>query len=124
MTLAHVQILFQVIVFLLAISIHESPHAWMADRYGDATVRMLGRIALNPIKHIDVFGTIILLLIVIPAHFPVLGWAKPAPESVRRTYDMVGWFGLPALVYLGGNLLGQLIYPVIGFFDSILLRNV
>ncbi len=57
MTLQHVDILFQLIVFLFAISFHESAHAWTANRCGDPTARMLGRITLNPIKHIDPVGT-------------------------------------------------------------------
>ena len=60
MTLQHVDMLFQLIAFLFAISIHESAHAWMANRRGDPTARMLGRITLNPIKHIDPVGTILL----------------------------------------------------------------
>lgn len=230
MTLQHVDILFQLIVFLFAISIHESAHAWMANRCGDPTARMLGRITLNPIKHIDPVGTILLPLIAMFAHFPAIGWAKPTPvdprnfrnhvlddiltavagpisnflvatvavllllaigmtsnfghqlvrslpfsyrlgivgmgsdsilvpmclflyeamminvvlgvfnlipvppldgshvlrhflsEPIRRAYDMVGIFGLIALVFLGGGLLARLIFPVVGIFDSILTR--
>jgi Zn-dependent protease len=84
MTLQHVDILFQVIVFLFAISVHESAHAWMANRCGDPTARMLGRITLNPIKHIDLFGTILLPAIALLAHIPVLGWAKPTPVDPRN----------------------------------------
>ena len=62
MTLQHVDILFQVIAFVFAISVHESAHAWMANLRGDPTARMLGRITLNPIKHIDPVGTVILPL--------------------------------------------------------------
>jgi len=233
MTLQYVDYLFQAIVFLFAISIHESAHAWMANRCGDPTARMLGRISLNPIKHIDPIGTIVLPLIAILAKIPVLGWAKPTPvdprnfrnavlddiktsvvgpvsnfmvagvallilaiisltssmgqaivrimplvyphhldvlatqtnsflmpislfayelmvinivlavfnlipvppldgshvlrhflpETVRRAYDTVGWFGLLALVYFGGPLLGKLIFPVIDLFNSILSRT-
>jgi len=230
MNLHHVDILFQLIVFLFAISFHESAHAWMANRCGDPTARMLGRITLNPIKHIDPVGTILLPLIALITGFPMLGWAKPTPvdprnfknpvkddiltsvagpisnfivvmgalvlllgisftselghqlvqsmpmlqqlgipgaasasplvpatlflyelmwinivlgvfnlipvppldgshvlrhflsDSTRRVYDTVGWFALLALVYLGGGLLGRLIYPVIGFFNSLLMR--
>ena len=60
MNLDVVQILFQIIAFLFAISVHESAHAWMANRCGDPTARMLGRITLNPIKHIDPVGTILI----------------------------------------------------------------
>jgi Zn-dependent protease len=84
MTLQHVDILFQVIAFLFAISVHESAHAWMANRCGDPTARMLGRITLNPIKHIDLFGTILLPLIALLAHMPLLGWAKPTPVDPRN----------------------------------------
>jgi Zn-dependent protease len=84
MTLEHVAILFQLIVFLFAISVHESAHAWTANRCGDPTARMLGRITLNPIKHIDIFGTILLPLMAVLAHIPVLGWAKPTPVDPRN----------------------------------------
>ena len=84
MTLQHVDILFQVIVFVFAISVHESAHAWMANRLGDPTARMLGRITLNPIKHIDLFGTVLLPLMALIAHIPMLGWAKPTPVDPRN----------------------------------------
>jgi Zn-dependent protease len=232
MTLQHVDILFKLIVFLFAISVHESAHAWMASRRGDPTARMLGRVTLNPIKHIDPVGTVLLPLIAMVTGFPVIGWAKPTPVDPRnfknpvlddiltsvvgpisnfvvatgavlalifisrnsqlgrgivhaiplvypnhldvlasqtdsflmpvsvlayelmfiniilgvfnlipvppldgshvlrhflpanalRIYDTVGMFALMALVFLGGGLLGKLIFPVIGFFNDILLR--
>jgi Zn-dependent protease len=84
MTLQHVDILFQLIAFLFAISIHESAHAWMANRRGDPTARMLGRISLNPIKHIDPVGTVLLPLIAMLTHLPVIGWAKPTPVDPRN----------------------------------------
>jgi Zn-dependent protease len=84
MTLQHVDILFKVIAFLFAISVHESAHAWMANRCGDPTARMLGRITLNPLKHIDIFGTILLPLLAIWQHFPMIGWAKPTPVDPRN----------------------------------------
>src|ERR1700719_2442273 len=84
MTLQHVDILFQIIAFVFAISVHESAHAWMANLRGDPTARMLGRITLNPIKHIDPVGTILLPLIAVFAHIPMLGWAKPTPVDPRH----------------------------------------
>src|SRR6185312_393421 len=70
MTLQHVDILFQIIAFVFAISVHESAHAWMANKRGDPTARMLGRITLNPIKHIDPVGTVLLPLMAVLAHIP------------------------------------------------------
>ena len=79
-----IDIVFQIIVFLFAISVHESAHAWMASRLGDPTARMLGRVTLNPIKHIDPVGTILLPVIAMITHFPVIGWAKPTPVDPRN----------------------------------------
>lgn len=84
MTLQHVDMLFQLIVFLFAISVHESAHAWTANRRGDPTARMLGRVTLNPIKHIDPVGTLLLPAIALFTGFPVFGWAKPTPVDPRN----------------------------------------
>jgi Zn-dependent protease len=84
MTLEHLYILMQIAVFLFAISVHESAHAWMANRCGDPTARMLGRISLNPIKHIDPVGTVLLPAIALFTRLPVIGWAKPTPVDPRN----------------------------------------
>jgi Zn-dependent protease len=92
-------IILQVLIILFSLSIHESAHAWMADRLGDSTARMLGRITLNPIPHIDVLGTIILPLILAFAGGPIFGWAKPVPvvnrnfKNLRRDEALVGAAG-------------------------------
>ena len=84
MTPKTVAILYQMIAFLFAISVHESAHAWTASRCGDPTARMLGRVSLNPIRHIDLFGTIILPLVAAISGIPLLGWAKPTPVDPRN----------------------------------------
>jgi Zn-dependent protease len=84
MDLHVVTILFQIAVVLFAISLHEAAHAWMAWRLGDPTARMLGRVTLNPIKHIDPFGTILVPLICVYTGFPLIGWAKPTPVTTRN----------------------------------------
>jgi Zn-dependent protease len=84
MSLDYVVILFQLIAFLFAISVHESAHAWTASRQGDPTARMLGRISLNPLRHIDPLGTVMLPLIAMLTHLPVIGWAKPTPVDPRN----------------------------------------
>ncbi|SRR6266404_1614295 len=89
MNLQWVEIIFQVVVFLFAISVHESAHAWTADRCGDPTARMLGRVTLNPLKHIDPWGTIVLPLIAIIMGFAVIGWAKPTPVNPRNFKNLM-----------------------------------
>lgn len=76
--------IFQLIAFLLAISVHESAHAWMANRRGDPTARMLGRITLNPIKHIDPVGTVLLPIMGLYYGNGIFGWAKPTPVDPRN----------------------------------------
>ena len=214
---------FEMIAFLFAISVHESAHAWTASRCGDPTARMLGRVSLNPIRHIDPIGTMLLPLIAVISHIPVLGWAKPTPvdprnfrnpvmddiltsvagpvsnmivatvallllggismsssvgraivldlthgltsdsalfpfakllfelmginillavfnlipvppldgshvirhfmsDPIRRAYDSIGIFALLALVYLGGGIFWKIVSPVIGFYQSMLVK--
>jgi len=87
MDLSHIDIVgfvFQMIAFVFAISVHESAHAWMANRCGDPTARMLGRITLNPIKHIDPVGTLLLPAVAAVSRLTVLGWAKPTPVDPRN----------------------------------------
>jgi Zn-dependent protease len=78
------EIFIQLIVFAFALSVHESAHGWMAERLGDPTARWLGRITLNPLKHIDPFGTVLLPLMLAFMGWPPLGWAKPVPFVPRN----------------------------------------
>lgn len=89
MTSQHVDIFYQIVAFLFAISVHESAHAWMAAKRGDPTAAMLGRITLNPIRHIDIFGTILLPAIALFSGFPMIGWAKPTPVNPRNFKNLV-----------------------------------
>jgi Zn-dependent protease len=77
--------IFEFAVLLFSLSLHEAAHGWMANRLGDPTARMLGRVTLNPIKHIDLFGTIIfpaIMLFINPGF--LFGWAKPTPVTPRN----------------------------------------
>ena len=65
---------------------HESAHAWTADRLGDPTARERGRVSLNPIVHADLFGTVIFPLLALVSNLPLIGWAKPVPVNVRRLH--------------------------------------
>src|ERR671914_1203804 len=70
---------------LIAITLHEAAHGWMAERCGDNTARLMGRVTFNPIKHVDPFGTLILpgLLLLLQAPF-LFGFAKPVPVNFGR----------------------------------------
>ena len=78
------QILIAFIVLLFSLTVHESAHAWTADRLGDPTARLLGRVSFNPLVHADLIGTVVFPLIAMVAGVPLIGWAKPVPVDVRR----------------------------------------
>ncbi|MBN2371402.1 MAG: site-2 protease family protein [Vicinamibacteria bacterium] len=68
------------VVLLFSLSAHESAHAWAAHRMGDDTAMRLGRVSLNPIRHIDPMGTVVIpLLMIFVNGLPLFGWAKPTP---------------------------------------------
>ena len=71
-------------IVIVALTIHEAAHAWTADRLGDPTARLLGRVSLNPLVHIDPIGTILLPLLAMFSGLPMLGWAKPVPVNISR----------------------------------------
>ena len=70
--------------FLLAIVVHEAAHAWMANKFGDATAKNEGRLTLNPMAHYDMFGTILIPLLGAMTSSMVIGWAKPVPIEPRK----------------------------------------
>ena len=80
--------LAQALIILLSISMHESAHAYVAYKMGDPTAKYLGRVTLNPLKHIDLWGTIIIpgILILLRSPF-VFGWAKPVPVNPNNFYN-------------------------------------
>jgi Zn-dependent protease len=79
-----VLILFQVVVLMLAFSVHESAHAYVAMRLGDPTAYMMGRVTLNPLKHLDPFGSVLIPLISLVYGGMLIGWAKPCPVTTRN----------------------------------------
>ncbi len=70
-------IIIWILAFIIVITIHEAAHAWMADKLGDPTARLMGRITLNPLASIDLYGTVLIPLLLALAGAPILGWAKP-----------------------------------------------
>src|ERR1700721_2967334 len=79
-----VLIAFQIVVLILAFSVHECAHAWTAWRLGDPTARMLGRVTLNPLKHLDPLGSVLFPLISLVYGGFLVGWAKPTPVTARN----------------------------------------
>jgi Zn-dependent protease len=77
-------ILLWAIPLLFAITVHEVAHGYVANKLGDPTAKMLGRLTLNPIKHIDIFGTIILPALSVWLGGFIFGWAKPVPITWRN----------------------------------------
>ena len=71
-------------IVLVSLTIHEAAHAWTAERLGDPTARMLGRVSLNPAVHIDPIGTLLLPLVALLSGLPIIGWAKPVPVNINR----------------------------------------
>jgi Zn-dependent protease len=79
-----VLIVFQIVVLVLAFSVHESAHAYVAMRLGDPTAYMLGRVTLNPMKHLDPLGSVIVPIISMVYGGWLIGWAKPCPVTLRN----------------------------------------
>ena len=77
-------VIFELVVMLLAISLHDCAQAWMANRLGDATARLSGRMTINPIPHFDFFGTALWPLIYVWRSPLILGWGKPIPIITRN----------------------------------------
>jgi Zn-dependent protease len=89
----------EVIPILLAITLHEVAHGWMARYFGDRTAEMLGRLSLNPLRHIDPIGTVVVPGLLLAFGGPMFGWAKPVPVATgalrnpRRAQVMVALAG-------------------------------
>ena len=107
---------------LAALTVHEWAHAWTADRLGDPTARMLGRVSFNPAVHIDLLGTIVLPLLAIFSGLPILGWAKPVPVDIRRLSHPKRDFMIVAAAGPASNLVmavvAALVFNTMGGFPA------
>ena len=97
-------ILFQVVVLILAFSVHESAHAYVAMRLGDPTAYMMGRVTLNPLKHLDPWGSILIPAMSLYFGGFLIGWAKPCPITPRNFKDIRRGEILTALAGPASNL--------------------
>jgi Zn-dependent protease len=122
-----VLLLMQFVVMIGSLSIHEAAHAWSANRLGDNTARLLGRLTINPAAHVDVFGTIVLPLIAIVSNFPIIGYAKPVPVDPRNLgADWRTKFMLIAAAGPASNLVialvGALVFQALGGHEAMTSR--
>ena len=100
------RIVIWVVPVIFAITVHEVAHGWTAKRHGDNTAWMLGRLTLNPLKHIDLIGTIILpgLLLISGTGF-IFGWAKPVPVNARNLKNPKQDMAIVAIAGPAANIL-------------------
>lgn len=90
--------LVRAMVLLTAIPIHECAHAWASNKLGDPTAKNLGRLTLNPLPHLDLIGSVLML-------FTGFGWAKPVPVTIRNFKDVKKGMILTALAGPAANIL-------------------
>jgi len=113
----HLNIIQQVAVWalpvLFAITLHEVAHGWVAKQLGDPTAMMLGRLTLNPLKHIDPVGTVLVPLILIVMGGIIFGWAKPVPVAAANLHHPKRDMALVAAAGPMANLVMALIWAVI-----------
>ena len=76
-------------VLMPSVILHEVAHGWVADRFGDDTARRAGRLTLNPVAHVELFGTILLPLMTALSGLGAFGWAKPVPVTPRKLRDPI-----------------------------------
>ena len=111
-------LIFQFIVLIFSVMVHEISHGFVAERLGDKTARDAGRLTLNPLKHIDPFGSVILPLLLYIANTSILfGWAKPVPYN---PYNLKNPKTGGALIALSGPVSNFLIASVFGILVRIL----
>lgn len=105
------KIFFMGLPILFAITVHEVSHGWMALRCGDRTAKVMGRLTLNPIKHVDMIGTILLPGLLILMHAPfIFGWAKPVPVDWRNLRNPKRDMALVALMGPVSNFIMALMW--------------
>jgi Zn-dependent protease len=116
------------IPLILAITFHEAAHGWVAYKKGDPTAKMLGRVTLNPVPHIDPFGTILLpAMLILMGSGVLFGWAKPVPVNFRllrdQKRDPVYVAAAGVVTNLGLAAISGLIFRILIVIDPALLMG-
>lgn len=106
-------ILFQVIVLILSIVIHEYMHGWAADYLGDNTPRLAGRLSFNPLAHLDLWGSFVIPVSLLVIGGPVFGWAKPVPYNPNNLRDKKFGGAKVALAGPAANLILALLFSIV-----------
>jgi Zn-dependent protease len=107
-------LVFQIIVLIFSVVIHEFSHGWMANHLGDPTAKYAGRLTLNPIKHLDPLGSVIIPLFLLIAQSPILiGWAKPVPYNPYNLRDQKYGSALVGAAGPASNLIAALFFGII-----------
>jgi Zn-dependent protease len=112
------KIVIYAIPIIFAITVHEVAHGWVASKLGDPTAKMLGRLTLNPIKHMDPIGTVVLPLIMIILTPYAFGWAKPVPVDWRNLRQPRRDMALVAVAGPAANLLMLIFWSLFLVFVS------
>ncbi|AEG31514.1 site-2 protease family protein [Thiomicrospira cyclica] len=108
---------------IFAITLHEAAHGWAAEKLGDKTARMLGRVTLNPIKHIDPIGTLLVPAVLLFLGGFIFGWAKAVPVSVRNFKKPERDMAVVAIAGPAANLLMAVLWALILKLGFILVGN-
>ncbi|MCF6250034.1 MAG: site-2 protease family protein [Methylococcaceae bacterium] len=119
------RIVVWVLPVIFAITVHEVAHGWVAKKYGDNTASMLGRLTLNPLKHVDILGTIIVpgLLLLTSSGF-IFGWAKPVPVDPRNFKNPKNAMAIVALAGPVSNLLMAILWALVARLGIIIETEV
>ncbi len=102
-----------ILPLIFAITLHEAAHGWVANKCGDKTALMLGRVTLNPLKHIDIIGTVVLPLVLLFIGGFIFGWAKPVPVAWQNLKHPRRDMALVALAGPAANLCMALAWAII-----------
>lgn len=106
------KIIIFAIPIIFAITVHEVAHGWVASKLGDQTARLMGRLTLNPLKHMDPVGTVLLPLIMIMTMGIAFGWAKPVPVDWRNLRQPKRDMALVAVAGPAANLVMLIIWTL------------